>query len=142
MARARNIKPAFFQNEDLAELQPIARLAFIAMWTVADYKGCMEYRPKRLKVQLLPSPFSNTSTEADMILLALICSMISYIVGVLIGRYIGSRHRKFVESARSLTRMEMRKLFPPSEAKNFLRKVKAWQNESKLSIGGDDIIHR
>lgn len=54
MARARNIKPAFFQNEDLAELEPIERLAFIAMWTVADYRGCIEYRTKRLKVQLLP----------------------------------------------------------------------------------------
>jgi len=54
MARARNIKPAFFQNEDLAELKPIERLAFIAMWTVSDYKGCIEYRAKRLKVQLLP----------------------------------------------------------------------------------------
>jgi hypothetical protein len=54
MARARNIKPAFFQNEDLAELKPIERLAFIAMWTVADYRGCIEYRAKRLKVQLLP----------------------------------------------------------------------------------------
>ena len=51
--------------------------------------------------------------------------MISYIVGVLIGRYIGSRHRKFVESACPLTPMEMRKLFPPSELTNFLRKVKA-----------------
>jgi len=54
MARARNIKPAFFQNEDLAELKPIERLAFIAMWTVADYRGCIEYRAKRLKIQLLP----------------------------------------------------------------------------------------
>lgn len=54
MARARNIKPGFFQNEDLAELEPIARLAFIGMWTIADYKGCIEYRPKRLKVQILP----------------------------------------------------------------------------------------
>lgn len=24
------------------------------MWTVADFKGCFEYKPKRLKVQLLP----------------------------------------------------------------------------------------
>lgn len=54
MARARNIKPGFFQNEDLAELEPLARLAFIGMWTIADYKGCIEYRPKRLKVQILP----------------------------------------------------------------------------------------
>lgn len=54
MARARNIKPSFFQNEDLADLSPLARLAFIGMWTIADFKGCIEFRPKRLKVQLLP----------------------------------------------------------------------------------------
>lgn len=54
MARARNIKPSFFQNEDLAELTPITRLAFIGMWTIADFKGCIEFRPKRLKVQLMP----------------------------------------------------------------------------------------
>lgn len=54
MARARNIKPAFFQNENLADLKPIERLAFIGLWTIADFKGCLEYRSKRLKVQLLP----------------------------------------------------------------------------------------
>lgn len=61
MARARNIKPGFFQNEELAELEPIDRLAFIALWTVCDYKGCLEYRPKRLKVQLLP--YDNVDIE-------------------------------------------------------------------------------
>lgn len=54
MARARNIKPSFFVNEELGELNPLARLAFIGMWTIADYKGCFEFKPKRLKVQLLP----------------------------------------------------------------------------------------
>ena len=54
MARARNIKPAFFENELLGELPPLDRLAFIAMWTIADFKGCFEYRPKRLKLKLLP----------------------------------------------------------------------------------------
>ena len=54
MARARNIKPAFFTNDELPELQPLARLLFIGLWTVADFKGCFEYKPKRLKVQLLP----------------------------------------------------------------------------------------
>jgi hypothetical protein len=54
MARARNIKPSFFQNEELGELSPLTRLAFIGMWTIADYKGCIEFRPKRLKVQLMP----------------------------------------------------------------------------------------
>jgi uncharacterized phage protein (TIGR02220 family) len=54
MARARNIKPSFFQNEELGELLPIERLAFIGMWTIADFRGCIELRPKRLKVQILP----------------------------------------------------------------------------------------
>lgn len=54
MARARNIKPSFFQNEELGELSPLDRLAFIGMWTIADYKGCFELKLKRLKVQLLP----------------------------------------------------------------------------------------
>lgn len=54
MARARNIKPSFFNNDELAELEPLARLLFIGMWTIADFKGCFEYKPKRVKVQLLP----------------------------------------------------------------------------------------
>ncbi|MED6004901.1 MULTISPECIES: hypothetical protein [Enterobacteriaceae] len=54
MARARNIKPSFFNNDELAELDPLARLLFIGMWTIADFKGCFEYKPKRLKVQILP----------------------------------------------------------------------------------------
>jgi len=59
MARSRNIKPAFFHNEELAELSPITRLAFIGMWTIADYKGYLEYRTKRLKVQILPYDDAN-----------------------------------------------------------------------------------
>ena len=54
MARGRNIKPSFFTNEDLAEVEPLARILFIGMWTISNFKGCFEYRPKRLKVQLLP----------------------------------------------------------------------------------------
>ena len=54
MARARNIKPAFFTNDELSELEPLARILFIGMWTIADFKGCFEYKPKRLKVQILP----------------------------------------------------------------------------------------
>jgi hypothetical protein len=54
MARARNIKPAFFNNDLLAEIEPLGRIFFIGLWTVADYKGCLEWRPKRLRAQLLP----------------------------------------------------------------------------------------
>lgn len=54
MPRARNIKPSFFVNEYLAESDPLARILFIGMWTIADYKGDFEWRPKRIKLQILP----------------------------------------------------------------------------------------
>ncbi len=54
MARARNIKPKFFENEILGGLEPLARLLFIGLWTIADFKGCLECRPVRIKAQLLP----------------------------------------------------------------------------------------
>lgn len=54
MARARNIKPSFFHNEELGMLTPLARLLFIGLWTIADFRGNLELRPKRLRIQLLP----------------------------------------------------------------------------------------
>ncbi|WP_025126452.1 hypothetical protein [Pseudomonas sp. PH1b] len=55
MARSRNIKPGFFSNEDLADLDFSARLLFIGMWTEADREGRLEDRPKRLKMALFPA---------------------------------------------------------------------------------------
>jgi len=52
--RIRTIKPAFFQNEELAGLPGLARLLFIGLWTVADREGRLEDRPRRLKAQILP----------------------------------------------------------------------------------------
>ena len=54
MARARNIKPGFFTNDELGELSPLARLAFIGLWGQADFNGNMKCKPKRLKVEILP----------------------------------------------------------------------------------------
>lgn len=54
MARARNIKPGFFENEILAELDPHARLLFIGLWLLCDKDGRMEYRPKRIGAKLFP----------------------------------------------------------------------------------------
>ena len=52
--RARNIKPAFFVNEDLTELPYEARLLFIGLWTLADREGRLADRPKRIKIELFP----------------------------------------------------------------------------------------
>ena len=54
MARARNIKPALFSNDELAEIDPIGRLLFIGLWTICDYKGNLEFRDKKIKASLLP----------------------------------------------------------------------------------------
>jgi hypothetical protein len=54
MARARNIKPGFFANDELAECDPLARILFAGLWTIADKEGRLEYRPKRIKRDILP----------------------------------------------------------------------------------------
>lgn len=54
MARIRYIKPGFFKNEYLAELDPLARLLFIGLCCWADREGRLEDRPHRLKAEILP----------------------------------------------------------------------------------------
>jgi hypothetical protein len=54
MARARNIKPGFYKNEDLAECSIWARFIFPGLWMLADREGRLEDRPKRIKGELLP----------------------------------------------------------------------------------------
>lgn len=62
MARARNIKPGFFSHDELAEVSPLGRLLFIALWTMADRAGRLEDRPKRIKVEALP--YDNCDAES------------------------------------------------------------------------------
>jgi hypothetical protein len=54
MARTRDIKPQFFKNDELAECDPLARLLFIGLWTLADCQGRLECRPLRIKAELFP----------------------------------------------------------------------------------------
>ncbi|YAW68110.1 hypothetical protein ABM001_05705 [Morganella morganii] len=54
MARARNIKPGFFTNDDLAECDPYARILFVGLWTIADREGRMEDKPRKIKAMVLP----------------------------------------------------------------------------------------
>jgi hypothetical protein len=54
MARARNIKPGLYKNEDLAECSIWARFVFPGLWMLADREGRLEDRPKRIKGELLP----------------------------------------------------------------------------------------
>lgn len=54
MARIRTIKPDFFFDEKITELDHKARLAFIGLWCYADKEGKMEDKPKVLKAKLFP----------------------------------------------------------------------------------------
>lgn len=67
MARARNIKPGFFTNDELADVDPIGRLLFIGLWTMADREGRLEDRPRRIKAEVLPYD----DADVDMLLKSL-----------------------------------------------------------------------
>ena len=54
MARARNIKPSFFMNEDLGQADPLVSLLFISLWCLADREGRLEDRPLKIKAQTFP----------------------------------------------------------------------------------------
>lgn len=55
MPRARNLKPGFFKNEELVELPFEDRLLFAGLWTLADCRGVLENRPKRIKMEIFPA---------------------------------------------------------------------------------------
>lgn len=65
MARARNIKPATMENEDLAALPCETRLLFIYLWMLADREGRLEDRPKRIRAQAFPY---DTTFDVDRML--------------------------------------------------------------------------
>lgn len=52
--RARNIKPGFFANDLLVELHPLTRILYAGLWCLADRRGLVEDRPKRIKIEVLP----------------------------------------------------------------------------------------
>ena len=52
--RARNIKPGFFKNDELAEIGPCAQLLFAGLWCMADKDGKLVDRAKRIKAEIFP----------------------------------------------------------------------------------------
>lgn len=64
MPRIRSIKPGFFANEQLADLQPDAQLLFIGLWTLADREGRLEDRPRRIQGEL----FRYRNVDVDALL--------------------------------------------------------------------------
>lgn len=59
--RARNIKPGFYKNADLAECSMAARLLAPGLWLLADREGRLEDRPKQIKGEVFP--YDNLDVE-------------------------------------------------------------------------------
>ncbi len=82
MARIRTVKPGFFRHEGL---QDLARqhgaeimLVFEGLWTVSDSKGRFEWRPRTLKLDILP--FLEFEMEAMLATLAGAAFVVKYTV--------------------------------------------------------------
>lgn len=55
MARIRTIKPEFWVDEKIVEVSFPARLLFIGLWNFSDDYGRMEFREKKIKMQIFPA---------------------------------------------------------------------------------------
>lgn len=67
MARTRNIKPGFFDNDELGALTPLTRLLFIGLWCIADREGRLGDRPRRIKKTLLGYDDVTTDETSGML---------------------------------------------------------------------------
>jgi hypothetical protein len=52
--RARNIKPGYYKNAELAECSIWARFLAPGLWMLADREGRLEDRPKQIKIEIFP----------------------------------------------------------------------------------------
>lgn len=68
MARIRSVKPEFFRHEALQDLEianpgAYPMMVFAGLWGHCDSKGRFEYRPRQLKLDILPFlPFDMAAT--------------------------------------------------------------------------------
>lgn len=59
MARIRTVKPAFLRHEKLQDLEyenpgKYIMIVFMGLWMLADSKGRFEYKPRSMKLDILP----------------------------------------------------------------------------------------
>ncbi len=65
MARIRTIKPEFWTDERIVELDHWIRLLFIGLWNFADDEGRMVCSEKRIKMQIFPADSVNVRGGLD-----------------------------------------------------------------------------
>jgi hypothetical protein len=110
MARARQLKPDFFTDEDLAQLPFECRLLYEGLWTLADREGRLEDRPLKIKVSVLP--YDDVSIDA---LLNALAQPRQHAPGAFIERYTSSG-RSYIQ----INNFEKHQNPHPKEAKSTL----------------------
>ena len=74
MARIRTIKPEFFTSEDIVELEPMARLLYVALWCEADKEGRLAWKTKTFKMRYFPADSCDIDALADaLVTRGLVC---------------------------------------------------------------------
>lgn len=72
MARCRLIRPEFFTHEALYDAEQASgfplRVAYAGLWTVADREGRFQWRPRVLKLDILP----HDAVDFEAVLMALV----------------------------------------------------------------------
>ena len=69
MSRIRTVKPELFKHEDLFDAEQNSklplRLAFIGLFTIADCEGRFKWRPRTIKLDVLPHDFIDFAAVLD-----------------------------------------------------------------------------
>ena len=68
MGRIRTIKPEFWVDDQIVELPYEARLLFIGLWNFVDDEGLIEFKPKRIKMQVFPSDKVDVQKQLDSLI--------------------------------------------------------------------------
>lgn len=72
MARIRTVKPAFLRHEKLQDLEhenpgQYIMIVFMGLWMLADSKGRFEYKPRSMKLDILPFLDYNMQQSLDVL---------------------------------------------------------------------------
>lgn len=68
MARIRTIKPEFWTDTLMVQMDPLTRLLYIGLWTAADDFGALPDEPERLAMQVMPrEPVDSVEQRIDML---------------------------------------------------------------------------
>ena len=78
MARYRRIKPDFWSDDKIIELNHSARLFFIGMWNFVDDTGVIQNKPRMLKAQIMPADDISVNDVQDILRMLYECSLIAY----------------------------------------------------------------